>query len=355
MEIIKKNSSGEKVTDLQRRLKLLGYDLGTRDVDGIFGIDTENAVRKFQQDRGLLVTGVIDQETWQELVDAGYKIGERMLYLKHPPFRGDDVRVLQLWLKTLGFYPYNENGIFCERTHRALIEFQNNMDIADDGIVGKETLQHLKSLKRIIVSKETSNFPINKTMESKIKLRENNIILDYSENLEDTGSSEKYLNEKIYICRSIVNFCRDMLIKKGIETLLSSGENERPNLFLYDRIEYANRSGVNLLVGVDLNYSEDKDANGCSCFYFKGLKSYSLSGYRIANIMQDKIVGNLKVLDCRVHGANYAVLKATTMTSVLVEPAFISNYKERERIKKTGYQMKISESIVEAILEYLSE
>lgn len=355
MEIIKKNSSGEKVTDLQRRLKLLGYDLGTRDVDGIFGIDTENAVRKFQQDRGLLVTGVIDQETWQELVDAGYKIGERMLYLKHPPFRGDDVRVLQLWLKTLGFYPYNENGIFCERTHRALIEFQNNMDIADDGIVGKETLQHLKSLKRIIVSKETSNFPINKTMESKIKLRENKIILDYSENLEDTGSSEKYLNEKIYICRSIVNFCRDMLIKKGIETLLSSGENERPNLFLYDRIEYANRSGVNLLVGVDLNYSEDKDANGCSCFYFKGLKSYSLSGYRIANIMQDKIVGNLKVLDCRVHGANYAVLKATTMASVLVEPAFISNYKERERIKKTGYQMKISESIVKAILEYLSE
>ena len=104
-----------------------------------------------------------------------------------------------------------------------------------------------------------------------------------------------------------------------------------------------------------LNYSEDKDANGCSCFYFKGLKSYSLSGYRIANIVQDKIIGNLKVLDCRVHGANYAVLKATTMTSVLVEPGFISNYTEREKIKKTGYQMKISESIVEAILEYLSE
>jgi len=355
MEIIKKNSSGEKVTDLQRRLKLLGYELGPRDVDGIFGIDTENAVRKFQQDRRLLVTGVIDQETWQELVDAGYKIGERMLYLKYPPFRGDDVRTLQLWLKTLGFYPYNENGIFCERTHRALIEFQNNMNIADDGIVGEETLQHLKSLKRIIVSKETSNFPLNKSMEKVRKLSENKIIFDYSENLEDAGSSEKYLNEKIYICRSIVNFCRVMLLKKGIETLLSSGENERRNLFLYDRIEYANRSDVDLLVSVDLNYSEEKAANGCSCYYFKGLKSYSIPGYRIANMMQDKIVGNLKVLDCRVHGANYAILKATAMTSVLVEPAFISNYKERERIKKTGYQMKISKSMVEAILEYLNE
>lgn len=353
MEIIKRNSSGEKVTDLQRRLKLLGYDIGAKDVDGFFGLDTEDAVRKFQQDRGLLVTGVIDRETWQELVDAGYKIGERMLYLKHPPFRGDDVRTLQLWLKTLGFYPYNENGIFCERTHKALIEFQNNMSIADDGIVGEETLQHLKSLKRIIVSKETSNFPITKSMESEGRLRESKIILDYSENLEDTGSSEKYLSEKIYICKSIVNFCRDMLSKKSIETLLSGGENERHDLFLYDRIEYANRSEANLLIGVDLNYSSDKDANGCSCFYFKGLKSYSIPGYGIANLIQDKIVGNLKVLDCRVHGTNYALLKDTTMTSVLVEPAFISNYKERERIKKTGCQLKISESIVDAILEYL--
>jgi N-acetylmuramoyl-L-alanine amidase len=353
MEIIKRNSSGEKVTDIQRRLKLLGYDIGAKDVDGFFGLDTEDAVRKFQQDRGLLVTGVIDRETWQELVDAGYKIGERMLYLKQPPFRGDDVRTLQLWLKTLGFYPYNENGIFCERTHKALIEFQSNMNIADDGIVGEETLQHLKSLKRIIVSKETSNFPVAKSIKSKDRSSVSKIILDYSENLEDRGSIDKFIGEKIYVCRSIVNFCRDILSKKSIEALLSGGEHERHDFFLHDRIEYSNRSGADLIVSVDLNYSSDKDANGCSCFYFKGLKSYSIPGYGIANLIQDKITGNLKILDCRVHGANYAILKDTAMTSVLVEPAFISNYEERERIKKTGYQLKISESIVDAILEYL--
>lgn len=353
MEIIKRNSSGEKVTDVQRRLKLLGYDIGTKDVDGFFGLDTEDAVRKFQQDRGLLVTGVIDRETWQELVDAGYKIGERMLYLKQPPFRGDDVKTLQLWLKTLGFYPHNENGIFCERTHKALIEFQNNMNIADDGIVGEETLQHLQGLKRIIVSKETSNFPVTKKNESEDRTSISKIILDYSENLEGRGSIEKYIGEKIYVCRSIANFCRDMLSKKNVEALLSGGKNERHDFFLHDRIEYSNRSGADLIVSVDLNYSSDKDANGCSCFYFKGLKSYSIPGYRIANLIQDKITNNLKILDCRVHGANYAILKDTAMTSVLVEPAFFSNHKERERIKKTGYQLKISKSIVDAILEYL--
>jgi len=354
MEIIRRNSSGEKVTDLQRRLKLLGYDLGVTDIDGIFGIETENAVRKLQQDRGLLVTGAIDQETWQELVDAGYKIGERMLYLKRPPFRGDDVRNLQLWLKTLGFYHYNENGIFRERTNDALIEFQKNMNIADDGIVGEETLQHLKSLKRIIVSKETSNFPIIRNLDKRKELEENKIILDYSENVADIGGSEKYINEKIYICKSIVNFCRDILSKNGIRTLPSVSSDKKQNIFLYDRIEYANKSDADLLISIDLNYSADRNANGCSCFYFKGLKSYSIPGYKIGNIIQDKITGNLKVLDCRVHGANYAILKATNMTSVLVEPAFISNYREREKLKKSSYKMKISESIVEAVLEYLS-
>ncbi len=355
MEIIKRNSWGEKVTDIQRRLKLIGYSLGLADIDGIFGVETENAVRKFQQDRGLVVTGIMDRETWQELVDAGYKIGERMLYLKYPPFRGDDVRTLQFWLKTLGFYPHDENGIFCERTHRALVEFQRDMNIADDGIMGEETVQSLKSLNRIIVSKETSHFPLIKNLGKGKKLQENRIILDYSENIEDMRSSGKHLNEKIYICSSIVNFCRDLLFRNGIETLLSIGGDEKQNVFLYDRVEYINKSNADLLVSIDLNYSTDKNANGCSCFYFKGLKSYSIPGYKIANLIQDKITGNLKILDCRVHGANYAILKATNLTSVLVKPAFISNFKEREKLEKSGYQKNISENIVMAILEYLGE
>jgi len=352
MEIIKRNSSGEKVTDIQRRLKLLGYGIGKAEIDGIFGIETENAVRKFQQNRGLMVTGIMDQETWQELVDAGYRIGERMLYLKYPPFRGDDVRTLQLWLKTLGFYTYDENGIFCEKTHRALLEFQRNMNIADDGIAGEETIRGLKGLGRIINSKETSNFPLIKNVNEQKNLHDNKIILDYSGNLEDAGCSGYYLDDKISICSSIINFCRGILLEKGIKVLVSVSGDVKQDFSLYDRIEYINKNNADLLVSVDLNCSADERANGSSCFYFKGLKSYSIEGYRVANLIQDKIVSNLKVLDCRVHGTNNAILKATNLTSVLVEPAFISNSEERERLKKSSYQKKISESIVEGILGY---
>jgi len=355
VEIIKEDSSGEKVVDIQRRLRLLGYSLGKSDIDGIFGSETENAVRRFQQDRGILVTGTVCQETWQQLVDAGYKIGDRMLYLKHPPFRGDDVKILQFWLKTLGFYPYNENGIFCERTQEALMEFQKNMNIPVDGIVGQDTLQHLKNLKRVILSRKTSNFPLIKDYNRKKKQGNVKIILDFGEDINDIGSSAKYYKEKIYICRGVVNFCKDILIKNGIKTMLTVNDDENQSLFLFDRINYANRSGGDIIISINLNYSIDEDANGSSCFYFKGFKSFSVAGSRIANLIQDKLSGNLKLLDCRVHGANYAILRETSMTSILVEPAFISNTVERESLKKSAYQMAISKCIAEAVLEFLGE
>jgi len=276
-------------------------------VDGIFGERTIDAVKKFQQDRGLLVSGIVDQETWQELVDAGYKIGERLLYLKNPTFRGDDVKTLQLWLKTLGFYPFNENGIFCDRTHRALVEFQDNMNIEDDGIMGERTMKHLIGLQRIITSKKTSNFPyINDSNKTSPGIKKS-IMLDY-----DPGSGdieEGILKEKIYICRNIVDFCREMLAGSGycVQTTFSGDGNQE--VFLFDRIANANNSGADYLISINLNNSSDTGANGCSCYYFRGLKSYSIGGFQLANKIQDQLVKDTGVLDCRVHGANYAILK----------------------------------------------
>ncbi len=179
------------------------------------GPQTKEAVRKFQQDRGLDASGIVDEETWMEILDAGYLIGERLLYLKNPQFRGDDVKTLQLWLKTLGFYKYKENGIFCNRTHKALIEFQKNMKIHVDGIFGGNTMQHLKNLKRIIESQKSSNYPsITGYMKSKAATGFK-VIIDYGENINDMASNINYFRDKIYICRSIAGFCRDMLGAHG--------------------------------------------------------------------------------------------------------------------------------------------
>lgn len=53
------------VRQVQEKLSQQGYDVGP--IDGIFGPRTEQAVRKFQEDKGVQPTGQIDQQTMAAL------------------------------------------------------------------------------------------------------------------------------------------------------------------------------------------------------------------------------------------------------------------------------------------------
>jgi peptidoglycan hydrolase-like protein with peptidoglycan-binding domain len=66
---IRRGSTGNPVRRAQKRLTLGGYD--TKGVDGIFGADTEAAVRRFQGDRGLTVDGIVGAQTWAEIDALG--------------------------------------------------------------------------------------------------------------------------------------------------------------------------------------------------------------------------------------------------------------------------------------------
>lgn len=50
-------------TALQTKLESLGYDVGPDGVDGVFGSDTQKALRKFQSDQAIPPTGQPDQRT----------------------------------------------------------------------------------------------------------------------------------------------------------------------------------------------------------------------------------------------------------------------------------------------------
>ena len=60
-ELYKKGSGGAVVSEIQTRLKNWGYYNG--DVDGIYGSQTEKAVRWFQQKNGLNVDGQVGDQT----------------------------------------------------------------------------------------------------------------------------------------------------------------------------------------------------------------------------------------------------------------------------------------------------
>lgn len=61
-------SKGSDVTELQKLLNNNGYSL---DVDGVFGNNTQAAVKDYQQKNNLTVDGIVGENTWGALTKAG--------------------------------------------------------------------------------------------------------------------------------------------------------------------------------------------------------------------------------------------------------------------------------------------
>jgi hypothetical protein len=81
--LLGRGSAGEGVSDLQRNLSALGYPLA---VDGIFGKDTEKAVRAFQRDHALDADGIVGPRTFAAIGSA-------------LPFGGNWWRAIWRWLR----------------------------------------------------------------------------------------------------------------------------------------------------------------------------------------------------------------------------------------------------------------
>lgn len=141
---LRRGDTGDAVLDLQRRLTLAGYN-----VQGdhfTFGSGTEAALREFQSNQGLVVDGVCGPHSWNALVEADHRLGDRLLYYRSPMMRGDDIGDLQQQLGRLGFDTGWVDGIFGPETQAAVQQFQHNVGVPDDGVVGRVTVTALQRL-----------------------------------------------------------------------------------------------------------------------------------------------------------------------------------------------------------------
>lgn len=157
MKPILPGGRGPAVEDVQKRLMVLGYDLGATGVDGVFLGMTRDAVVAFQNEHDLSEDGIVGLETWSALVDSTFTLGDRMLYLRLPHFHGKDVQLLQEALNTLGFSCGVADSIFGAFSEHAVREFQRNSGQPDDGIVGPETVRTIDSLRHVWEGKDSTS------------------------------------------------------------------------------------------------------------------------------------------------------------------------------------------------------
>ena len=157
-------TSGPLVRDLQTRLLSSGLTF-RGGADGIFGPATANALRTFQANRGLNVSGRVDEPTAQALAaitpgtpsaptapaapaapSAPATPAPSVGTSGYPTFgeQGDRVRQLQQALINAGIaLPGGADGIFGAMTAGAVMNFQRQMGLATTGVVDDATAQAL--------------------------------------------------------------------------------------------------------------------------------------------------------------------------------------------------------------------
>lgn len=317
MRPVSRGDRGKEVVDIQTRLRALGYSLGREGADGHFGPQTERATREFQQRRLILSDGVVGENTWTELVEAGYAEGDRLLYLRLPYMRGDDVLSLQRRLSELGFDPGPEDGIFGPVTEVALVDLQRNAGLNLDGIVGEATLAHLRRIRKAEPDGQGRKIPDRMNgYVGTASLEGLKVSLDPAHG----GVVEQDVNLRV------VRALAALFEAEGASVLTVAAADR--DMGLYARAASVNAWAPNLHLCVHHGWHPGGVARGAATYYFANGAFFSESGKRLAGYVVESLVARLGVTDLHTHGRNYACLREIDCLALMIEPGHLSHTEE---------------------------
>jgi N-acetylmuramoyl-L-alanine amidase len=284
---------GEAVRDLQQRLADLGFETAPAEA-GVYGDSTVTAVRAFQTARGLRVDGICGRQTWSGLVEAGYRLGDRLLYHRTPMLRGDDVLDLQDKLNALGFDAGRGDGIFGPHTAEALREFQRNVGAVIDGICGPESISALERLSRFAGGSVASVREKEELRDGVLRLAGRRVYLAIEPGLDILGET---------VAKGLLELGADVLVDaSGDEDSAVASE--------------ANRYQADLFLGLRFG-----DIPGHSaCDYFASHSSRSEGGCHVARCISEELATALGHPPAEPVGRAYAVLRETRMPAVVCQP-----------------------------------
>jgi N-acetylmuramoyl-L-alanine amidase len=280
-------AESDEVRDLLRRLARAGFPVASIGDTPIQA--TSRAVQAFQTSRGLSVSGTIDHATWSRLVEASYRLGDRLLYLQRPLLRGDDVAELQRRLGALGFDAGRADGILGVETELALVDFQRNAGLPTDAIAGPATIREIIRLG---------------TMSA------DGLAVAQIRELETLRSAPRGLNDRRVVIGELGGL--DALVETLARALRETGAYvvtvHHPDWSSHAAT--ANTTAAEVYLGVILDPDHDPELS-----YYRSIGYESPGGHRLA----DRCAAMLAtVVDApAVHGRQTPILRETRMTAVL--------------------------------------
>jgi N-acetylmuramoyl-L-alanine amidase len=349
------------VTEIRATLATLGLldssedDLNTgRHVAlELFDAELDQAVRAFQQHRGLLVDGIVGEATYRALKEASYRLGARTLYHQFgAPLFGDDVATLQARLQDLGFYTGLVDGYFGLQTHNALMSYQREYGLSADGICGPETLRSFHFLS----SRVTGGSPHALREEELVrssgpKLSGKRIIIDPGRGGADRGTIMQGPSGPVSeadVLWDLASRLEGRMAAIGMETFLSRPVSRSP--LDAERAATANNVGADLMISLRCESQLSTAANGVASFHFGNSHgSVSTIGRNLADFIQREVVARTGLRDCRTHGRTWDLLRLTRMPTVQVDVGYITNPRDRSMLVSTQTRDAIAEGILAAV------
>jgi N-acetylmuramoyl-L-alanine amidase len=350
VELIRRGARSEAVRDVQHRLLGAGLRVDPDELDGTFGLSTETAVREFQRRRGLPPDGMVGPDTWGQLVEAGYRIGDRTLYLRSPAFRGDDVRELQRMLNSLGFDAGRQDGIFGSRTARAVREYQRNVAAKDDGIVGLDTV---RSLERMRPTLEGPSRAVVREAEAASRMGESLagsvIAIDPGHGSSDPGIEANGIVEAELASRVATELASELERRQARPLLLRTGD-AHPDV--EDRVRRANAADAAVCISLHVGDGGLVPA-GAVCCYYGTPSTHSPMGLHLA-VAIARALGDLDLPECGIKPLAIAILRETRMPAVQVELGVATNEGEAERLRDPAFAAGAARAIAEGVERFLT-
>ncbi|RVW02051.1 N-acetylmuramoyl-L-alanine amidase [Rhodococcus xishaensis] len=343
MQLLRHGDHGPAVAEIRGTLTGLGFlHNGVADThreavqgshwvapDAVFDHHLDSAVRAFQQQRGLLVDGIVGPATYRSLKEASYRLGARtLIYQLSAPLYGDDVAALQTRLQDLGFYIGRVDGFFGPQTHEALSSFQREIGIAADGICGPATLRSLQLLgTRVSGGSPHAISEQELVRRSGPQLSGKRIVIDPGLGGPNTGSivhtRRGHISES-EILWDLASRLEGRMAATGMETFLS--RPQYADLSDAERAETANKFDADLMIALRCDNHTSPAASGVASFHFGNSHgSTSTIGQILTGFIQREIVARTPLRDCRTHGRTWDLLRLTKMPTVQVDIGYLTN------------------------------
>lgn len=138
---LKNGDTGTNVQALQNRLETLGYFDGVP--AGNYGSITVAAIKRFQQQKGLSVTGVANNATQAALYAKNAPASTILTANLSSGTTGDSVTRLQTRLLYKNYYRDSIDGSFGTGTTAAVTAFQKKVGLSENGVADAATLRAL--------------------------------------------------------------------------------------------------------------------------------------------------------------------------------------------------------------------